>query len=250
LITGASRGIGRAIALRLARDGHAVALNCRNKLGEAETLAREIRAAGGQALVVAADVAKPEQVDEMVRRTESDLGPIDILVNNAGLLCRADLAEFDVEQMEAMQHTNVYGLIVTTRSVAEGMRLRRYGRIVNIASNAGLGIAVPGATFYAATKAEVILLTRRFALEMGSDGITVNAVAPGYVVTDMVADGRTRVQLAERIREMGTKAMVGRVGQPEDIAYAVAFLASTEAGFITSQVLVVDGGRMDYIAHP
>jgi 3-oxoacyl-[acyl-carrier protein] reductase len=143
-----------------------------------------------------------------------------------------------------MQRVNVGGIIHTTLGVVESMKERRFGRIINMTSIAAHGTNLPGTTFYAATKAAVSLLTRRFALDLGSFGITVNAVAPGFVPTDMNAGS---VGLVERVVE---STIVGRAGKPEDIAHAVAFLASPESGFITAQTLTVDGGRMDYIAHP
>jgi 3-oxoacyl-[acyl-carrier protein] reductase len=130
------------------------------------------------------------------------------------------------------------------------MKERRYGRIVNLTSIAAQGTSLSGSTFYAATKAAVSILTRRFAMELGPFGITVNAVAPGFILTDMVKEGRTEQEYNELIKSIAQKAMVGRVGDPADIAHAVAFLAAPESEFITAQILTVDGGRMDYIGHP
>ena len=186
----------------------------------------------------------------MAERISRELGPIDILVNNAGVLAKGDLADFDYTQMEAMRRTNVDGLVHVTRSVVEGMKLRRFGRIVNLTSVAAHGTALSGTTFYAATKAAVITLTRRFALELGPHGITVNAVAPGFIPTDMATGDRSPVEAQANVDSMAARAMVQRVGLPEDIANAVAFLVSPESSFITAQTLTVDGGRMDYIAHP
>jgi 3-oxoacyl-[acyl-carrier protein] reductase len=152
--------------------------------------------------------------------------------------------------MERMRRTNVDGLIHVTRAVVPGMKERRYGRIVNLTSIAAHGTTLPGSTFYAATKAAVITLTRRFAMELGSYGITVNAVAPGFILTDMVKEGRSEQEYIDLLKTVSERSMVGRAGQPEDIAHAVAFLAAPESGFITAQVLTVDGGRMDYIGHP
>jgi 3-oxoacyl-[acyl-carrier protein] reductase len=129
------------------------------------------------------------------------------------------------------------------------MKARGYGRIVNVASNAAIGTGLPGTTFYAASKAEVLILTRRFAMELGRSGITVNAVAPGWIVTDMTRAGLTEEAFTARVRMLSERAMVGRAGAPEDIANAVAFLASAASSFVTAQVLTVDGGRMDYIGH-
>jgi 3-oxoacyl-[acyl-carrier protein] reductase len=245
LVTGASRGLGRAIALRLAREGAVVGVNYLEQAEAAEAVAREIRVRGGRALAVRADVADAAQVRDMVTRVTSELGTVDILINNAGVSRPGDLEDFDFAQMESMRRINVDGLVAVTRTVMAGMKERGFGRIVNVASVAGLGTAAAGTTFYAATKAAVIVLTRRFAMELGPHGVTVNAVAPGFVPTDMNAAGRTEADLAT----IAAKAMVRRVGTPEDIANAVAFLVSPDSGFVTAQVLTVDGGRMDYIGH-
>ena len=185
----------------------------------------------------------------MVDRVTRELGPISILVNNAGTVFRATLDTFDPVEMERMRRTNVDGLIQVTRIVAEGMKTRGYGRIVNLTSVAGHGTSLPGSTFYAATKAAVSMLTKRFAMELGSHGITVNAVAPGFILTDMVKVGRSPEDYEQTLERMRKNAMTGRTGTPDDIAHAVAFLAAEESSFITAQVLTVDGGRMDYIGH-
>jgi 3-oxoacyl-[acyl-carrier protein] reductase len=246
LVTGGSRGLGRAIALRLAGMGAAVAVNYRAQAAAAEAVVREIEAHGGRALAVQADIADAAQVREMAARVTSALGAVDILVNNAGVSYRGDLGDADDAQIEEMRRINVDGLIAVTRALVDGMKARGFGRIVNVASIAALGTAMAGTTFYAATKAAVVVLTRRFALELGPHGITVNAIAPGFVLTDMAAAGRTEADFAA----IAARTMVRRIGRPEDIASAVAFLVSPESGFLTAQVLTVDGGRMDYIGHP
>ena len=250
LVTGASRGIGRAIALRLAAGGAAVAVNYVRSAAEAESLAASIRAAGGRAMAASADVASEAEVNAMAGRIASEWGPIDILVNNAGISFHSDLDSYDPEKVARMRRVNFDGVIHTIRAAAGGMRERGFGRIVNVTSIAALGTTMKGTSFYAADKAGVTLLTRRFAMDLGPFGITVNAVAPGFIRTDMTQSGRTPEEAEASNRTVARLAMVGRVGQPEDIAHAVAFLASDEAGFITAQTLVVDGGRMDYIAHP
>ena len=249
IITGGSRGIGRAISQRLAARGVAVCINYAARAMEAETLVDEIRAQGGSAIAVGADVSDANAVGTLVRRAEAELGPVSILVNNAGVSAPATLETYDAAALERMRQVNVNGVIHTIRAVMDGMRARGYGRIVNIASNAAIGTALPGTTFYGATKAEVLILSRRFAMELGRAGITVNAVAPGWIVTEMARRGASEEAFAERIASMRERTMVGRVGAPEDIAAAVAFLTGADAGFVTAQVLTVDGGRMDYIGH-
>ncbi len=249
LVTGASRGLGRAIALRLARDGAAVCVNYRTRADEAQAVVDEIRGAGGHAIAIRADVGDPGQVGAMVERAAAELGPPAILVNNAGIALDITLEGFDAARLDHMRRTNVDGPIHMMRAVVPSMKERRYGRIINISSIAGHGTTMPGTTFYAATKAAVSVLTRRFAMDLGPHGITVNAVAPGVVLTDMVTEGRAEQELRGVVERLSGLAMVRRVGAPDDIAHAVAFLAAPESGFVTAQILTVDGGRMDYIGH-
>ena len=172
-----------------------------------------------------------------------------ILVNNAGVSRRGTIDDYDPGQVTRMRQVNVEGLIHATRAVIDGMRARRYGRIINVSSIAAIGTALPGNAFYAATKAEVSILTKRFAMEVGPHNITVNAVALGFVRTDMAKRGRGADDWQGTEESFARKAMMGRIGEPEDVANAVAFLASPESGWVTAQVLTVDGGRMDYIGH-
>jgi 3-oxoacyl-[acyl-carrier protein] reductase len=249
VVTGGGRGLGRAAALLLARRGAAVCVNYAARADAAEAVVREIIAAGGRAIAVGADVADRAAVEAMAARATTELGPVTILVNNAGLAHVAPLAEFDAEAFDRLRRVNVDGVIHATRAVMPGMRARKYGRIVNIVSIAALGTAMPGTSLYAATKAEAAILTKRFALELGADGITVNAVAPGFVRTDMTRRTHSPEEWARIEKNFSDRAMLHRIGEPEDIANAVAFLAAPESGWITAQVLAVDGGRMDYIGH-
>jgi NAD(P)-dependent dehydrogenase (short-subunit alcohol dehydrogenase family) len=249
LVTGGARGIGAATARLLAKRGAAVCVNYAQNAEAAESLVAEIIAASGRAVAAKADVADAAAVEELVARTEKELGPVTILVNNAGVSWRGTLDTYDPEQVARMRRVNVEGVTNVTRAVMGGMRERRYGRVVNVSSIAAIGTALPGNAFYAATKAEVAILTTRFAMELGSHNITVNAVAPGFVRTDMTRDGRGAADWQGTKERFAAKAMLGRIGEPEDIANAIAFLGSPESGWITAQMLTVDGGRMDYIGH-
>ena len=166
----------------------------------------------------------------MIERAQAELGPVTILVNNAGIAKQATLDSYDADAFARMREVNVNGIVNTVRAVMGGMRQRHYGRIVNITSIAGIGTALPGNAFYAATKAGAAMLTHRFALELGRDGITVNGVAPGFVRTDMTQGGRGAGDWEAVEKNIGERAMTGRIGEPEDIANAVAFLAAPEFG--------------------
>ncbi len=249
IVTGGSRGIGRAIATELAGRGDAVCVNYNARPAPAEALVEELNAKGASAIAVRADVADPAEAENLVAEAEARLGPPTVLVNNAGVSVPATLETYDEAALDLMRRVNVNGVINMTRAVMDGMRERGYGRIVNVASNAAIGTALPGTTFYAATKAEALILTKRFAMELGRAGVTVNAVCPGWIVTDMTRGTMTEAEFAERVSGMRDRTMVGRVGAPADIAAAVAFLSSPAAGFTTAQVLTVDGGRLDYIGH-
>ena len=250
LITGGARGIGRATTRMLAARGVAVAINYATRADAALELAAEIRAAGGRASTIQADVANQQAVQAMTAQTEAELGPITILVNNAGIAWAATIDTWEPIGFARLRAVNVDGTIHTIQAVAPAMRARKYGRIVNISSVASFGTCgFAGNHFYASTKAEVNILTKRFALELGEHGITVNAVAPGLIRSDMTQGNKTDAEWTELRDNFARVAMMGRVGEPEEIARAITFLAAPNAGFITAQILAVDGGRKDYIGH-
>jgi 3-oxoacyl-[acyl-carrier protein] reductase len=249
IVTGASRGIGRAVALRLAQEGARVAVNYRGQAAAAQEAVDEIRREGGEAVAIQADVADREAAGRLAEQALACFGRIDILVNNAGVMHRSDVMHFQSAEFEEMRAVNVGGLVHCVGAVLPAMKERRAGSIVNLTSIAAIGTAMPGTTFYAATKAAVAILTKRFAMELGGYGIRVNAVAPGFILTDMVQVDRSAEEFQAIQNKMGSLTMLGRVGRPEDIAGVVAFLASADAGFMTGQVLVADGGRMDYLTH-
>ncbi len=248
LVTGAARGIGRATAAALAREGAAVAVNYIRSREAAAEVVRQIEGAGGKAVALRADVAVRSEVEAMVRDALEAFGSLDVLVNNAGVFEAGSLLTLEVAALDRMFDVNVKGIVHCVAAAAPHMVERRSGRIVNISSLAALGTAVAGTTPYAATKAAVLSLTKRAALELGGYGITVNAICPGFIRTDMLASVGAPDDAA-RIAALEKKTMLGRIGTPEDIAGCVVFLASDEASFITAQVLTVDGGRLDFLTH-
>ncbi len=236
LVTGASRGIGRAVALELGRAGCAVCVNYLNSEEAARQTAAALRAGGSDAIAVRADVADGEAVAEMVRRTEKELGPVTLLVNNAGIAGQAQFQDITDEMWNRYLAVNLGGARNAIRAVLPHMLSEKSGAIVNISSIWGLrGASCEVA--YACTKAAIIALTRSLAMELAPSGIRVNCVAPGVINTDMV-----QVLGRETLRDLAEQTPLGRLGTPEDIAHAVAFLASDKASFITGQVLGADGG--------
>lgn len=235
VVTGSSRGIGYAIAEHLADDGAQVAVVARDE-GRAADAAAALGGAGGRGY--GCDVGDPEQCDELVSRVEEDLGPVSILVNNAGIARDNIVARLKDEEWEDVLRTNLTGAFHMIRAVSRGMMRRREGRIVNVASVVGL-TGNRGQANYAASKGGLVALTKSVAQELASRNVLVNAVAPGYVETEMTADlpDGAREQLAERIP-------LGRFGKPDDVAGVVRFLVGSGAGYITGQVVVVDGGMV------
>jgi 3-oxoacyl-[acyl-carrier protein] reductase len=248
LVTGGSRGIGRAICEVFAREGASVLVNYTDNTAKAEGVAAAITRMGGQAVALRADVASKSSVDAMVAAAIERFGTVDILVNNAGILRWGTALDMHEEDFDRMIAVNVKGMLHCAQAVAPGMIELGYGKIINLTSIAGLGTAVVKSTPYAMTKAAVIALTKRLAFELGPDGINVNAIAPGFVRTEMLNLSDDDDDPA-RIAALNSKAILNRIGTAEDIANAALFLASDESAFMTAQVLTVDGGRTDFMTH-
>ncbi len=234
LVTGASRGIGRAIALRLAEDGANVAVIYAGSADKAEAVVNEITALGVNAKAYRCNVADSTAVNETVKAVTNDLGKIDILVNNAGITRDGLMLRMKDEDFDAVLNTNLKGAFNMIRACYSGFIRKKSGRIINISSVSGI-MGNAGQTNYSASKAGVIGLTKSVARELASRGITCNAVAPGFIQTDMTENLGDNNPLLNSIP-------LGRMGKPEDIAAAVAFLASDSAAYITGEVLKVDGG--------
>ena len=238
LVTGASRGIGRAIALRLASEGAKVAINYAGNTAKAEAVKAEIEQNGGEAILVQADVSDSASVDAMVAKVIEAFGQIDILVNNAGITRDGLMMRMKDEDFDAVINTNLKGVFYCTKVVSKLMMKKRSGRIINMASVVGL-MGNAGQTNYAAAKAGVIGFSKSAAKELAARGITVNMVAPGFIATDMTA------AMTDKAKEMTlTGIPLKRMGEPEDVANAVLFLASDNASYITGQTINVDGGMV------
>ncbi len=236
LVTGASRGIGRATATALANAGASVAINYRSQREAAEELAESLGGAGAGVALVQGDVADTAQVASMVEAAEAALGPVSILVNNAGVTRDGLVMRMDAEDFDAVLATSLRGAFLCSRAVARGMMKARSGSIINISSVIGRrGNA--GQANYAAAKAGLIGFTKSLARELGPRGVRVNAVAPGYVITDMT-EGLTD----EMKQTILGNTPLGRLAQPEDVAAVIAFLASPAASYITGAVIPIDGG--------
>lgn len=240
LVTGASRGIGRATALELARSGAAVVVNYRAGVDAAAAVVNEIESGGGRALAVQADVAQSADVERLVKTTTDTFSSLDILVNNAGITRDNLLLRMKDDEWDAVFETNLRGAYLLTKAVLRPMMRARWGRIINVTSVVGL-LGNAGQVNYAAAKAGLIGLTKSVAREMASRGITANAVAPGFIETDMSAglNEATRQTILQNIP-------LGRWGRTQDVAHVITFLASDAAGYVTGQTLAVDGGMTMY----
>ncbi|MCM3594334.1 3-oxoacyl-[acyl-carrier-protein] reductase [Metabacillus idriensis] len=238
LVTGASRGIGRAIALELAQNGANVAVNYAGSEAKANEVVDEIKALGREAFAVQADVSDSEAVAAMVKATVEQFGRLDILVNNAGITKDNLLMRMKDSEWDDVININLKGVFLTTKAVTRQMMKQRQGRIINIASIVAVS-GNPGQANYVAAKAGVIGLTKTAAKELSSRNITVNAIAPGFITTDMTD------KLTEEVKtEMLKQIPLARFGEPSDISNAVTFLASDKSSYITGQTIHIDGGMV------
>jgi len=235
VVTGSSRGIGRAIAQAFARDGCALVVNAARSVAEAEAVAEAITAGGGRAVAVQADVGDPAQAQELIARARDEYGRVDVLVNNAGIVDRSDLWQIDEAGWAAMMAVHVTGPFFASRAAAEVMRAQGGGAIINIASMRGIEPG-SGPLHYNVSKAAVLMLTKCLARDLAPH-VRVNAIAPGYTETGFHA-GRT---IAER-EQISARIPLGRFGRPEEVARAAVFLASAGAAYMTGHTLVLSGG--------
>ena len=247
VVTGSSRSIGRAIALALARRGCAVTVNYSKSRDEADEVVKTIEEMGGKAVAVQCDVSKREEVEAMFKATMDAFGKVDILVNVAGIAMRGSLLDTTDEVWDRHMEVNLKGVFLCSQVAARHMVERSYGKIVNISSNSGFGIAMDGETAYGVSKAGVIQLTKSSAYDLGKHNINVNCVAPGAVDTVMLRGGRSDEEYEKVLEGRRNRASLGITGTPEDIANAVLFFASDDSRYITGKTLLVDGGRRDFL---
>ena len=247
VVTGGSRGIGKAIAIELGRLGCIVAINYEHSQEKAAQVLEEIKDAKGEAIAIRGDVSTRMDVERLFKTVMEKFGRVDVLVNNAGIALNAPLLETTDELWDRTINVNLKGVFLCIQTAAKHMIPRKYGKIVNISSNSGFGVAVPGETAYAASKAGVIQLTKNTAYELGRYGINVNCVAPGATDTDMLKGEMTTEEYAKFLNDRRNKSSLATIVQPQDVASAVLFFASDNSRSITGRTLLVDGGRTDFL---
>ncbi len=244
IVTGSARGFGKAMALNFAKEGADIVVSDL-LASEMEQTAAGVRSLGRKAIAVKTDVTKKDQVRRMVSSALEAFGKVDILVNNAGIQRHRDLLEMSEEDWDAVLAVNLKGPFLNIQAIAPHMIERKYGKIINIASVAGLGTSNMEMANYASSKAGLIQLTKVAARRLGPHGVNVNCIAPGFVVTDITFVNRTEEEVKRIIEYRTRNAVLGKAGKPEDIANLALFLASDESSFITGQVILCDGGRVD-----
>lgn len=246
IVTGSARGIGEAIAKKLASEGAAIVVNALHAEG-ANRVAREIQKQDGKAIAVKADVSSKAEVQDLVSKTLENFGTVHILVNNAGIIRRSPIVEMTEEDWDVIQNVDLKGVFLCTQAVLPHLVKQKYGKIINISSMAALGTNNPGTAAYAAAKAGVIALTKVAAREAGPYGINVNCILPGRIITDMIYTSRTKEEVDRFISDGKKSSVLGRTGNPEDIANLALFLASEDSSFMSGQVIRMDGGRGDIL---
>jgi 3-oxoacyl-[acyl-carrier protein] reductase len=244
LITGSSRGLGRSIARKFSAEGARIAINYNKNYSSAEELKNSLP--GSE--IFQADVSSHESVKRMVEEIHRKMGSIDILVNNAGILSAFSWDEFEDEKVKKIFDINVMGPIYTTKECIDDLK-KQHGIIINMASNAGVGTAAKGTTFYSMTKAAITMLTKRLAFDLMDWHVRVNAIAPGWIESDMTIGGKSYEEINKLRKSFKSRTELNMTGKPENIADAALFLASPESEYMDGQVLVVDGGRIDNLTH-
>lgn len=239
IVTGSSRGIGRAIALGLAKEGACVVVNYCNSRKAGEEVAHQIEKMGFRSIVIKADVSKEDEVEKMVKTTINEFNKIDILVNNAGICPFNSIADISLDEWNKVLSVNLTGVFICSKAVMRFMIQKRSGKIINISSTAGKTGGIVVSAHYSASKAAVISLTKSLAKELSQYGINVNAVAPGGINTDIW----TKLLIGSKAKLLNTIPL-GRFGEPEDVAKAVVFLASDAARYITGEILDINGGML------
>lgn len=244
LVTGGSKGIGKAIAIKFAESGYNVAITYNRSEKEATELSKKY----GNIYPFHVDVTNREQIRNMVKEIHGKIGTLKVIVNDAGTWHLFPFEKFEEEKYQQIMDTNLKGPIYIVLETLDDLKKNR-GVIINIASNAGVGTAAMNTTFYSISKAALIMLTKRMALEFESYGIRSNAVAPGWIKTDLTVGGKTGEEIRELEESFISRSTVKRTGKPEDVAELVAYLASDASEFMNGQVLVIDGGRKDNLTH-
>ncbi|MGB9724924.1 MAG: SDR family NAD(P)-dependent oxidoreductase [Nitrososphaeria archaeon] len=250
LVTGASRGIGRAIAVTFGREGADVVVNYSKSKDKAEEVVNEIVKFGRRAIAVKADVSNKDEVEVMVKTVIKEFGKIDVLVNNAGITWKpTNILEGTREEWERVLGVNLIGTYYCIQAVAPYMIKQKYGKIINISSLASIGTTFGEQVAYGPSKAAINILTKRLAYELGQYNIYVNAIAPGLIRTEILSVGRSEEELQKLFNNIANMTALRRIGEPQDIANVALFLASDESNFVTGQIIVADGGRFNFLSH-